>query len=367
MKYTGTPEDVYQILTSGISKGRYTSVEMLGTKVVKIIFKTKQRFSLHDSIQEFLSNNRILSNKYQLRKTSDQTNLLVFSIFHDQIPEDRKYLETRILVKPKSGREWLSEGFWNEALQSLYNWRDLKNAPDNQTEYEILKEFNEQIANLGEGKPVNLVIGSEEYKGIVGMVAGPTGHKSDFIGVNENGKLVFFISHKDGFNATDYQQYSGISSRSGDSIYNHPEVQAFRKDISEKTTEDFYDKMYYREIKDLDLKRRAVFGKYFDDGPSDLSSNNINYFAQGSLRLTSVQKPTINSRAKLRMSFATMLIARDDIDMLSNEYEPYLGARQGEVYRTIEYETDDGGSKVNGVRGGIFAKGYIDNRANELI
>jgi hypothetical protein len=300
-------------------------------------------------------------------KTGDQTKLPVISIFHEMMVTRSQHQETRILVKPQNGKEWIEEGFWNKALEELENWSDLKNTPDTQTEYEILKEFNERIYELGDGKPVDLVIGSEEYKEIIGMVAGPFGHKSDFIGVNDKGKLVFFISHKDGFNAKDYQQYSGISSRSGDSIYNHPEVQSFRKDISEKTSEDFYGKMYYREIKDINLKQRAVFGKYYDKGPSDLSSNNINYFAQGNLRVTSVYTATKHRRAKVKIDFATMLITRDDIDMLYNEYEPYLGARQGEVYRTITYETDDGGSTVNGVRGGVFAKGYIDSRTNELI
>lgn len=361
MAYTGTPEDVYQIVTK-IAKSRYTSVEMTGTRVLNITFRTKQRFSLHDSIQELLNNSPELKSHYSLiHKPSIQTHLLIFSIFH----EDKK--ETRILVKPQSGREWLREGFWNESLESLSNWSDLKNTPDNQTEYEIIKSFNEQIAEIGNGKPVNLVIGSEEYQSIIGIVSGPPGHKADFMGVDEDGDLKFFISHKDGFNATDFQQYSGISSRSGDSIYNHPEVQEFRKVISEKTTEDFYGKMYYHPIENIDLKQRAVFGKYYDDGASNLNSNNISHFAQGNLSLTVINSGTKRRKPRLRLDFATMLITRDDIDMLSNEYVPYLGARQGEAYRTLEYETDDGGSKVTGVRGGVFAKGYIESRTNELI
>jgi hypothetical protein len=376
MKYTGSPNDIYKILTGGISKSRYEQpVESTGKKVVKIIFRTKQRFSLHDSIQEFLNNHPILSKCYELRLTGDQSNLEVFSIYHGEVPEGEKYEETRILVKPKNGREWLKTGFWNTMLEDLPNWNDLKNTPDQQVEYEILKEVNEQIQSFGNGKPVNLVIGSDEYRGIVGVVAGPPQHKADFMGVNENGNLKFFISHKDGFNAKDYQQYSGISSRSGDSIYNHPQVQEFRRQISEKTPEDFYDKMFYKKITDfndgIELKRRAVFGKYFDDGPSSLSSNNINYFAQGNVRVILVHTATKRRRAKVRIEFATMLITRDDIDMLYHEYEPYLGARQGEAYRTVTYkleeETDDGGSKVKGVRAGIFAKGYIDSRTKELI
>lgn len=361
MEYSGTPEDVYNVLTTAISKSRYTSVEFTASaKVTTIKFKTKLRYSLHDSLQEYL-NNSFLQPYYELVKTSDQTNLKVFYINHEN------NIRTKILVKPRSGKEWLQTGFWNEALESLPNWNDLKNTPDNQVEYEILKDFNEKIAELGEGKPVHVTIGSTEYKNIIGMTSGPFGQKADFMGVDEKGNPKFFISHKDGYNATDFQQYSGISSRAGDSIYNHPEVQAFRKEISEKTTEDFYGKMYYRQIKDLELKKRAVFGKDFSDGPADQSFNNISYFAQGNLVLLVRQTPNKRKRAKLTIDFGTKLVNRGDMDMLMNEYTPFLGARQGEVYRTIEYETDDGGSKVNGVRGGVFAKGYIDNRTSEQI
>jgi hypothetical protein len=361
MEYAGTPEDVYNLLTNAISKSRYTSVEFIGAPQVTIIkFRTKLRYSLHDSLQEYL-NNSSLKSYYDLVKTSDQTNLKVFYINH------KDGIRTKILVKPRSGREWMQSGFWNETLESLPNWNDLKNTPDNQVEYEILKDFNEKIASLGEDKPVHVTIGSDEYRNIVGMVSGPSGQKADFMGIDKDGKIKFFISHKDGFNSTDFQQYSGISSRAGDAIYNHPEVQEFRKEISKKTTEDFYGKMYYREIKNLELKQRAVFGKDFSDGPADQSFNNISYFAQGRLALLVRQTPNKKQRAKLSIDFGTKLVNRGDMDMLMNDYVPFLGARQGEVYRTIQYETDDGGSRVNGVRGGVFAKGYIEGRNSEPI
>ena len=370
MKYTGTPEDVYQIVTK-ISKSRYTSVEMEGKQVNVITFRTKKRLSLHDSIQELLNNSPELQSHYSLiHKPSVQTNLLIFSIFHDKIINGKNQ-ETRILVKPQNGREWLKEGFWNDALQSLSNWSDLKNTPDNQIEYEIVRSFNEKIAEIGNGKSVNLVIGSEEYKSIIGIVSGPPGHKADFMGVDKDGDLKFFISHKDGFSSTSFQQYSGISSRAGNSIYQDDEVQSFRKAISEKTKEDFYGTMYYRPIKSINLKQRAVFGKYYDDGPSNLNSNNISHFAQGNLSLTVMNSGTKKRKPKLKLDFVTMLITRNDIDMLFNEYDLYLGARQGEKYRIVEYkledETDGGGSKVKGVRGGVFAKGYIEGRKSKPI
>lgn len=358
MKFNA-PEEVMDFLVSNIKtsyKQRYSSVAILdeGLSYKKIRFETKARYELHDSIQELLNNNSV---QYELKKTSEQTNLEVF-----YIPTGK--ITTRILVKPKGGREWLKKGFWNESLESLSNWNSLRNTPDNQIEYEILRKFNEQIASLGNGKPVDVQIKGGVFRNIIGMVSGPPGHKADFIGIDENGDQKFFISHKAGNTSLDFQQYSGISPRSGDSIYRHEEVKSFRKDISEKTTEEFRGTMFYREIQDDKLKKYSVFGKDFNS--SKLSSNNINFFAQGKPILTVIQRCGKRNHARLKLDFTSKLISRRQLSQLTGDYEPYLGARQGEAYRTVD-GTDSGGSKVTGVRAGVFAKGYIDNRTSEKI
>jgi hypothetical protein len=358
MKFN-TTEEVLDFLTSNIKtsyRERYSSVSIFseGVSYKKIKFETKARYELHDSIQELLNANLV---QYELKKTSEQTNLEVF-----YIPTGK--ITTRILIKPKGGREWLKQGFWNEALQSLPNWSTLINTPDNQTEFEILRKFNEQIAILGNGKPVDVQIKGGVFKDIIGMVSGPPGHKADFIGIDKNGQGQFFISHKAGNNSTDFQQYSGISPRSGDTIYRHEEVKSFRKDISEKTTEEFRGTMFYRTITDEKLKKYAVFGK--DYNKSTLSSNNINFFAQGRPVFTVIQRCGKRNHARLKLDFSTKIVSRKQITQLSGDYEPLLGARQGEAYRTVD-GTDSGGSRVTGVRAGVFAKGYIDSRKSEKI
>lgn len=337
-------------------KQRYSSVAILseGVSYKKIKFETQSRWELHDSIQELLNSNNV---SYELKKTSEQTNLEVF-----YIPTGK--VTTRILIKPKGGREWLKQGFWNEALQSLSNWKALLHTPDNQVEFEVLRQFNDKIATLGNGKPVEVQIKGAIYKDIVGMVSGPPGHKADFMGINKNGEAVFFISHKAGNTVKDFQQYSGISNRSGQTIYNHEEVKSFRKDISEKSSEEFRNKMYYRSIDDVKLKQYAVFGKDYMN--SKFSSNNINFFAQGRPVFTVIRRSTKTTNSTLKLDFTTKLISRRQIDQLSREYEPYLGARQGEAYRTVD-GTDSGGSRVTGVRAGVFAKGYIESRTSEKI
>ena len=358
MKFN-TPGEVMDFLTSNIKtsyKQRYSSVSILneGVSYKKIKFETVARWELHDTIQELLNANSV---NYELKKTSEQTNLEVFYIQTGNVT-------TRILIKPKGGREWLKQGFWNEALASLSNWKQLINTPDNQTEFEVLRQFNEQIANLGNGKPVDVQIKGGIFKDIIGMVSGPPGHKADFMGIDKNGEPVFFISHKAGNTVKDFQQYSGISNRSGQSIYNHEEIKSFRKDISEKTSEEFRNKMFYRNIEDVNLKKYSVFGK--DYMKTKLSSNNINFFAQGKPIFTIVRRTSKHTHATLKLNFTTKLISRKQIDQLSREYEPYLGARQGEAYRTVD-GTDSGGSRVTGVRAGVFAKGYIESRTSEKI
>jgi len=354
-----TPEEVLNFLTSNIKtsyKERYSSVSILdeGVSYKKIKFETQSRWELHDSIQELLNLNNV---SYELKKTSEQTNLEVF-----YIPTGK--ITTRVLIKPKGGREWLKQGFWNEALQSLPNWRTLFNVPDNQIEFEVLRQCNDQIAKLGNGKPIEVQIKGAIYKNIIGVVSGPAGHKADFMGINKDGQAVFYISHKAGNTVKDFQQYSGISNKSGQTIYNHEEVKSFRKDISEKTTEDFRNNMFFRPIDDVKLKQYAVFGKDYMN--SKFSSNNINFFAQGRPIFTVIRRSTKRNATTLKLDFTTKLISRRQITQFSREYEPYLGARQGEAYRTVD-ATDSGGSKVTGVRAGVFAKGYIESRTSEKI
>lgn len=345
----------YNVATSGIAtSGAYKTADK-PKSIQNIILRTKDRTSLHDSVREFLNSINVQWEFVNFGSSSIQTFKVTSTVPH-----------TRILVKPISGNEWLKTGFRNTALENLKNnnpqMRELSSRPDNPTEYEIIKKFNSEIEKLGHGSPVDVLVKDVWYKNIIGMIPGPFGHKADFIGLDKDGKGQFFISHKDGTNSKSFQQYSGISSVAGNSIYNHEEVQKFRKSISEKTTEEFYSKGYYKQIEDTTLKQRAVFGKDFNNGKNKLSSNNINLFAQGQVILTIVSRANKTNRARVRLNFSTKLITRRQIGELRGEYEPTLFARQGEAYRTVEYGTDDGGSKVRGVRAGIFTKGYIDGR-----
>ena len=349
-----TAEELLKFLTDNIKvsyKERYFGKPELSVKagkaMRKIKFRTENSSELYDSIVTLLRFNRVNYRSHLVR--GEQSNLEVIDISTEES-------KVRILVKPKYGNEWRQQNYWNENLQTLRNWNTLKGSPDTQIEFDVLKEINSKISEFGLLKPVTLVIKSQRFEDIIGFIPGEFGAKADFIGINSKGEKVIFISHKAGRNAKDFQQYSGITSKAGNSIYNHKEVQFFREAIASKETEDFYKTTFYREITDTELKKRAVFGKNFGGGPKN--ENNIHFFCQG--------RPIITKRSNgvLVLSFNTRMASRDQIGQLDRSgYTPVLAARRGEMYRSVEYQ----GEKVTGVRGGVFAKGYIDNRTSEQI
>ena len=239
-----TAEELLNFLTDNIKtsyKERYFGKPEIsspsktgkGTRTVK--FKTAYRANLHDSMLELLKFKRI-KHTHRLMP-SVQSNLEVIEI-------ETENEKVRILIKPKSGREWRQQSYWNQRLETLDNWRQIKGYPDTQIEFSILSKINRKIEELGNMKSVTLRIKSHSYKDIIGFVAGSSGAKADFVGINSKGESKIFISHKDGRGAKDFQQYSGLSSRSGGSIYDHPEVKSFREDIAKKETSDFYRQAY---------------------------------------------------------------------------------------------------------------------------
>ena len=351
-----TGEELLVFLTDNIKtsyKERYSGKPELsprsetGRGMRKLTFRTPFRADLHDSILELL---KFKSVRHTTSiKTGDQTNLEVIDI-------ETTESKVRILVKPKSGREWRQQSYWNQRLEALDNWRQLKGYPDTQIEFAILTKINKRIEELGAMKSVRLRVKSKTYNDIIGFVPGPSGAKADFVGIDSKGKSVIFISHKDGRRAKDFQQYSGLSSRAGGSIYDHPEVQSFREDIAKKETSDFFSKAYHREIKDAQLKQKAIFGK--DYGSGRKNENNISLFAQG--------EPILNktSPGHVTLSFRTKIVESTQLSQLERAgYNPTLGARRGEAYRTVEYRND----RVTGVRAGIFSKEYIEGRNSEPI
>lgn len=311
----------------------------------QIVFKTnKSREDLYDSVIRYVKYLGFITQP--LRKGKPE-----FKIPKSSLKFKRnRQIEIRVL--PEKGLEYLKQGWENQNILDLKSQRKLptqirSSNPDNYSEYEVIKKFNEAIGDLS----MEVTISGKVYRKVAGIVPGPFGSKADFVGVNTNGNPIFYISHKDGTTASDFQQYSGITRRgAGENISSHPEVKAFVEAIDETDKTELTESAHWRKIKDSKLKNYAIFGKNSDKGPAAAGYDNVDFFAQGKLILS-----TNNQTRRMKVNFSTALVGRNDLFKLgSGDYEPYLGARKGEVSRKV--------GKHSGIRGGIWTSKYIKDR-----
>jgi hypothetical protein len=352
-KFNKNKEFSLDELAAEISKNIYDrnfTVEIKTDFADQILFKTdKSRQDLYESI---ISHVKYLGFTTQPMRDSKPE----FKIPKSTLRFKRNR-QIEIKVVPRSGRLYLKSGWENPLIYDLKRYRKLpsnmvRTNPDNYAEYEILRKFNQLVDELC----VDVTIGGKRFNSIAGMIPGPAGSKADFVGIDKDGDAKFYISHKEGSNATDFQQYSGISKRgAGTNISNHKEVLEFVKDIDSKPHNEVLEKAYWRPIKDERLKKYAVFGKNSDKGPSSPGVDNVDFFAQGNIILTSDLR---NRRVKI--NFSQHLVGRNDLYKLGRgDYEPTLGTRKGEVSRKV--------GKHDSVRGGIWTSKYIKDRTSEEI
>jgi hypothetical protein len=259
--------------------------------------------------------------------------------------------EIRILFKFPDGADSKSYNIWNELLDKHVFPKNssLKRQPSNNYELNVLRLINSKIQESGNGKPIDIKIKNKTYKNIAGFVGGVGTKKADFVAIDYDGNEVCFISYKSGSTSLDFQQYGGITQRSGDIISNHPEVKKFNEDVVNnwESLSDDYTTLH-RKISDRNLKKQSVFGK---DYKKASGYDSVDFFIQGD--------PRFSVRGSvLHIMFSTKIVRKGDLSGLSRDYDPVLGARTGERYRKITYN----GRTIYGVRGGIWTKGYIVSR-----
>ena len=141
-----TAEELLTFLTDNVRtsyKERYSKVELspptkTGKGIRRITFRTPFRADLHDSIQELLTTKRV-THKVSLNR--EQTNLEVIDI-------ETTESTVRILIKPKLGKEWRQQSYWNQRLENLIDKKVIKKGfPDTQIEFAILTKINKKIAS----------------------------------------------------------------------------------------------------------------------------------------------------------------------------------------------------------------------------
>lgn len=185
---------------------------------------------------------------------------------------------------------------------------------------------------------------------VVGARKTPGTPKSDFSFYDNKGKDVFWISHKDGSKASDFQQWSGVTDNAGEVISNHPLVKKFLRAVSANIRKEQLIAPMYMKIKD---KKLALFAVY---GPEYGKKHGIDFVqiaAQGNPILTPVKSKRGDEEFELTFS-AGIHVAGHVPDA---DYTPVLGAtfRAGRGF-------DLDGKRYVGARPGIMPYALMKTR-----
>lgn len=142
--------------------------------------------------------------------------------------------------------------------------------------------------------------------------------KADFVLIDEEDKPVGWISHKSGTTCKDFQQYSGLTERSG--LHTHEEVIGFHEDISHTFNQECADPFdpFYRPIEDVNLVNMAVFGPSYG---SSFGENHVHMIAQGDPNLTSIDSNTM----ELSWS-STCFFSGEAEELMKSSYRASLAA-----------------------------------------
>lgn len=118
--------------------------------------------------------------------------------------------------------------------------------------------------------------------------------KSDF-SFTYKGKPVIFLSHKDGKKPTDFQQYGGLTCKSGKSICKHEEVEKFVSDMKEKFPDGVKSRQtYYRKINSKELKLMSIYGADYGE---QFGEDNVHAILQGKVVIENIGDDTYKIKA----------------------------------------------------------------------
>ena len=162
--------------------------------------------------------------------------------------------------------------------------------------FKVLQKENVPFIYLKIGKRIEKVSEIESTPGTP---------KSDFHMKDPTGKEVFWISHKKGRKANDFQQYGGMVE-----IQNETEVKQFVKDLKTNLQKDHGDPNrfpmktgYYRPVKSRSVQMKTLFGKDYKTGKAT-GRQNIDVLYQGPMTLKKIKDgdtPTYEIRSNHTM------------------------------------------------------------------
>jgi hypothetical protein len=171
-----------------------------------------------------------------------------------------------------------------------------------------------EIAKEDEGSDtINVKVGDNVYE-VDKAEKTPGNPKSDFHLLDNQGKEVVWISHKDGTKASDFQQWGGISKRVEPILFAYDEVQDFVEDLKKKYPDGLPSATtLYRKIVKSELKMKSIYGNQYGDAPS---RQNVSIVMQGPVKL-------IKKGKNYELSAHHVHLNGDDIE---GAYEPVLMA-----------------------------------------
>lgn len=145
----------------------------------------------------------------------------------------------------------------------------------------LRKQIEEAKAEQASGE-IEVWDGKKRCK-VADAVSTPGTPKSDFHLVDQNGKEVLWISHKDGRRPQDMQQWGGISKSKEPDIFRHPETQRFINDLKALYPDGLpRATSIYRKIEDEKLKKMSMYGNQFGRA---LDRQNVSVMLQGPVEL----------------------------------------------------------------------------------
>lgn len=255
---------------------------------------------------------------------------------------------------------------WTDIDKSLFSGKidrlkkeKIATAQLNDAIQKAMEEFGGPITvKLGKYKMENVVsAGSEHIKG---------DPKADIALMDEAGKEVGFLSHKADSGAKAFQQYGGITLKSGKEIHNHPLVYKFAKALQDalivkngEASAKAGDSFYWPVPKTREGEKligMSVYGPKWDGGKT-FGRDSVHAIGQGDPILTRV------GEGVYEMTFSYATHPADDVSWgFKGEFQSVFAARymggRGLKIRDVN---------VKNIRPGIFPVEYIKNRkATEL-
>lgn len=212
-------------------------------------------------------------------------------VFTPKKKDDKEFKSAIDFLNKKattSHKIFISDGKKEEPLSALVKNHEFggKGAGGSlQAEDAAIKQTKEAIEKaIKENKgPIAIKCGNKVYNNIVGVEKTNGTPKSDFHLIDDTGKAVIWVSHKDGSRAKDFQQWGGISERKEPKIFKHKETQKFIEDLKRVYPDGLPPATtLYRHIKDNNLKMLSVYGNEYG---LKLSEQNVSILLQGPVGL----------------------------------------------------------------------------------